>query len=58
MKEECYEEVNVARENEINMTKINAYVNQDGSFEIYVKAKNKEEFRALCSFMNELFEKY
>ena len=42
----------------IDETQIHAWIHKDGYLEMNIKAKNKEEFRDLCSFMNELFEKY
>ena len=57
---ECCMEVNETevKKNEFGETCVHAQINSDGSFEVNNKANNQEEFRDLCSFMNELFEKY
>ena len=57
---ECCMTVNEreVKKNEFGETCIHARINPDGSFEMNIEAKNKEEFRDLCSFMNEVFEKY
>ena len=57
---ECCMKVNETevKKDELGETCVHAQINPDGSFEVNIKANNQDELRDLCSFINELFEKY